>query len=111
MNLSKEVIKSYALLVLKLAGEVGAPVIFAQLSGDRRAAILDRAENTVQYFLEMLFFRAMGMPNPAQDSELKFKLYLSQTLLQLGVAEAEMEDKLKALAVQLVASVAGRFLA
>jgi hypothetical protein len=52
----------------------------------------------------------MGMPNPAQDSELKFKLYLSQTLLQLGVAEDEMEDKLKALAVQLVASVAGRFL-
>lgn len=110
MNLNKEVVKSYALLVLKLAGEVGAPVIFAQLSGDRRTAILDRAENTVQYFLEMLFFRAMGMETPAQDKEFKFKLHLAQTLLQLGIAEEEMEDKLKALAVQLVASVAGRFL-
>lgn len=110
MNFSKDIVKAYALELLVICGEVGAPVLFSTLSGERADKVLARAQSAIMHGAAALLERMVGDDDAATISSAKFKLSLAQMLLQLGVARDEMEDKAKVLAMAIGAKIAGRLL-
>lgn len=107
LNLNKETLNKFALVLLEVAGTVGAPILYQTLEGEEKERIFNRAYQAAQLFIEWVVSKFTSSEEDEAIAYDRFRLAMAQMLLCLGVAQNEVESLVKVSALTALTDYLG----